>query len=255
MNKNGDIKEEWFGKTITESDVRLSYEEAQHIIETGEVKIPKENTILKKEKTVTQKTVEAITTLNSIAKTIRKKRINNGAIIFDKTEIKFKLDKKNQPEKILFKTTKSSNKLIEEFMLLANRKVAEKMRKSKERFVYRVHDQPDQEKLKNLQTVVKRLGYNLKLTTKELNDSLNSLLKNAFGLLLLCKFFDGLNAERFSVLRMVISLSINDWKQLSIRFQRLRNALLMKLFAWHFYSSNSVAVVPSQETVDLQQLQ
>ena len=66
-------------------------------------------------------------------------------------------------------------------MLLANKKVAEKMRKSKERFVYRVHDQPDQEKLKNLQTVVKRLGYNLKLSSNELNDSLNSLLKKAFG--------------------------------------------------------------------------
>ena len=181
INKNGDIKEEWFGKTITESDVRLSYEEAQHIIETSQEKIPKEHTILKKEKKVTQKTVEAITTLNSIAKTIRNKRINNGAIIFDKTEIKFELDKKNQPENIVFKTTKSSNKLIEEFMLLANKKVAEKMRKSKERFVYRVHDQPDQEKLKNLQTVVKRLGYNLKLSSNELNDSLNSLLKKAFG--------------------------------------------------------------------------
>ncbi len=181
INKNGDIKEEWFGKTITESDVRLSYEEAQHIIETSQEKIPKEHTILKKEKKVTQKTVEAITTLNSIAKTIRNKRINNGAIIFDKTEIKFELDKKNQPENIVFKTTKSSNKLIEEFMLLANKKVAEKMRKSKERFVYRVHDQPDQEKLKNLQTVVKRLGYNLKLSSNELNDSLNSLLKKALG--------------------------------------------------------------------------
>ena len=64
INKKGDIKEEWFGKTITESDVRLSYEEAQHIIETGQEKIPKEHTILKKEKKVTQKTVEAITTLN-----------------------------------------------------------------------------------------------------------------------------------------------------------------------------------------------
>jgi ribonuclease R/exosome complex exonuclease DIS3/RRP44 len=181
INKNGDIKEEWFGKTITESNVRLSYEEAQHIIETGKVNIPKEHTILKKEKKVTQKTAEAITTLNTIAKTIRKKRINNGAIIFDKTEIKFELDKKKQPENIVFKTTKSSNKLIEEFMLLANKKVAEKMRKSKELFVYRVHDQPDQEKLKNLQTVVKRLGYNLKLSSNELNDSLNSLLKNAFG--------------------------------------------------------------------------
>ena len=181
MKKNGEVLEEWFGKTVTESDCRLSYEEAQHIIENETTSIPKEETILKKEKKVTQKIVEAITTLNSIAKTIRKKRINSGALIFDKSEIRFQLDAKNQPEKILFKTSKSANKLIEEFMLLANKKVAEKMRKSKERFVYRVHDQPDQEKLENLQTIVKRLGYNLNLSNKELNGSLNELLKNTVG--------------------------------------------------------------------------
>jgi len=181
MKKNGEVLEEWFGKTVTESDCRLSYEEAQHIIENETTSIPKEETILKKEKKVTQKIVEAITTLNSIAKTIRKKRINSGALIFDKSEIRFQLDAKNQPEKILFKTSKSANKLIEEFMLLANKKVAEKMRKSKERFVYRVHDQPDHEKLENLQTIVKRLGYNLNLSSKELNGSLNELLKNTDG--------------------------------------------------------------------------
>jgi ribonuclease R/exosome complex exonuclease DIS3/RRP44 len=82
----------------------------------------KKKAILKEEKRVTQKIVEAIATLNSIAKTIRNKRINNGALIFDKSEIKFKLDEKNQPVKILFKTAKSANKLIEEFMLLANKK-------------------------------------------------------------------------------------------------------------------------------------
>ena len=181
MKKNGEVLEEWFGKTVTESDCRLSYEEAQHIIENETTTIPKEETILKKEKKVTQKIVDAITTLNGIAKTIRKKRINSGALIFDKSEIRFQLDAKNQPEKILFKTSKSANKLIEEFMLLANKKVAEKMRKSKERFVYRVHDQPDQEKLENLQTIVKRLGYNLNLSNKELNGSLNELLKNTVG--------------------------------------------------------------------------
>tara|TARA_E500000331_G_scaffold357414_1_gene419037 strand:- start:40 stop:2190 length:2151 start_codon:yes stop_codon:yes gene_type:complete len=181
MKKNGEVLEEWFGKTVTESDCRLSYEEAQHIIENETTSIPKEETILKKEKKVTQKIVDAITTLNGIAKTIRKKRINSGALIFDKSEIRFQLDAKNQPEKILFKTSKSANKLIEEFMLLANKKVAEKMRKSKERFVYRVHDQPDQEKLENLQTIVKRLGYNLNLSNKELNGSLNELLKNTVG--------------------------------------------------------------------------
>ena len=181
MNKNGDIKEEWFGKTITESDVRLSYEEAQHIIETEEKTIPKEKTILNKEKKVTNNLVEAVTTLNQVAKTIRKKRINKGAIIFDKSEIKFKLDEKNNPKEVVFKTAKSANKLIEEFMLLANRKVAEKMKKGKERFVFRVHDQPDEEKLKNLQTVVKRLGYNLDLKKNNLNDSLNTLLENTFG--------------------------------------------------------------------------
>ena len=82
---------------------------------------------------------------------------------------------------MVFKTAKSANKLIEEFMLLANRKVAEKMKKGKERFVFRVHDQPDEEKLKNLQTVVKRLGYKLDLKKNNLNDSLNTLLENTFG--------------------------------------------------------------------------
>ena len=181
MKNNGQVLEEWYGKTVTESDCRLSYEEAQYIIENESTTIPKEETILKEEKRVTQKIVEAITTLNGIAKTIRKKRINSGALIFDKSEIKFQLDEKNQPQKILFKTSKSANKLIEEFMLLANKKVAEKMKQSKERFVYRVHDQPDHEKLENLQTVVKRLGYNLKLSNTELNGSLNELLKKCFG--------------------------------------------------------------------------
>ena len=181
MKKNGQVLEEWFGKTITESNHRLSYEEAQHIIETEEKIIPKEKTILNKEKKVTNKLVEAVTTLNQVAKTIRKKRINSGAIIFDKSEIKFKLDEKNNPKEVVFKTAKSANKLIEEFMLLANRKVAEKMKKGKERFVFRVHDQPDEEKLKNLQTVVKRLGYNLDLKKNNLNDSLNTLLENTFG--------------------------------------------------------------------------
>jgi len=181
MKKNGEVIEEWYGKTVTESDCRLSYEEAQYIIEKESTTIPKEETILKEEKRVTQKIVEAITTLNSVAKTIRNKRINNGALIFDKSEIKFQLDEKNQPVKILFKTAKSANKLIEEFMLLANKKVAEKMKQSNERFVYRVHDQPDHEKLENLQTIVKRLGYNLKLSSSELNGSLNDLLKKVFG--------------------------------------------------------------------------
>lgn len=181
MNNNGKVLEEWFGKTVTESDCRLSYQEAQHIIEKETTVIPKEETILKEEKRVTQKIVEAVSTLNGIAKTIRKKRISDGALIFDKSEIKFQLDEKNQPQNIIFKTSKSANKLIEEFMLLANKKVAEKMRKSNDKFVYRVHDQPDQEKLENLQTVVKRLGYNLKLSSAELNVSLNKLLKNVFG--------------------------------------------------------------------------
>ena len=181
MNNNGKVLEEWFGKTVTESDCRLSYQEAQHIIEKETTVIPKEETILKEEKRVTQKIVEAVSTLNGIAKTIRKKRISDGALIFDKSEIKFQLDEKNQPQNIIFKTSKSANKLIEEFMLLANKKVAEKMRKINDKFVYRVHDQPDQEKLENLQTVVKRLGYNLKLSSAELNGSLNKLLKNVFG--------------------------------------------------------------------------
>jgi len=181
MKKNGEVLEEWFGKTITESNYRLSYEEAQHIIESEDNIIPGEKTILNKEKKVSDSLVEAITTLNNIAKTIRKKRINKGAIIFDKSEIKFKLDEKNNPKEVVFKTAKSANKLIEEFMLLANKKVAEKMKKGKERFVFRVHDQPDEEKLKNLQTVVKKFGYSLNLGKGELNNSLNTLLESTFG--------------------------------------------------------------------------
>ena len=181
LDNNGDVKEEWFGKTVTKSDCRLSYDEAQYIIENKESTIPSESTILKKVKKVKKEITEGIIELNEIAKTIRKKRISNGAIIFDKSEIKFELNEKNQPKKVLFKSTKNANKLIEELMLLANRRVAERMKKSNEKFVYRVHDQPNQEKLENLQTIVKRLGYNLKLTKKELNSSLNSLLKSAFG--------------------------------------------------------------------------
>ena len=173
--------EEWFGKTITESNHRLSYEEAQHIIEKEEKIIPKEKTILNKEKKGNKQLSGCDYNPKPGCKNNKKKRINNGAIIFDKSEIKFKLDEKNNPKEVEFKTAKSANKLIEEFMLLANKRVAEKNEKGKERFVYRVHDQPDEEKLKNLQTVVKRLGYNLDLNKNSLNDSLNTLLENTFG--------------------------------------------------------------------------
>ena len=181
LNKSGKVIEEWFGKTVIESDVRLSYEEAQFIIDNKKGDIPKESTILKKEKKVKENIVEAICTINEIAKALRRKRIAEGAIIFDKSEIKFQLNKKNEPKKIEFKIAKSSNKLVEEFMLLANKRVAEKMNKSLGKFVYRVHDKPDQEKLENLKTLVGRMGYNLNLNKNELNNSLNSLLENTLG--------------------------------------------------------------------------
>jgi ribonuclease R len=181
VNKSGKVLEEWFGKTVIESDVRLSYEEAQFIIDNKKGDIPKESTILKKEKKVKESVVEAIVIINEIAKTLRRKRIGNGAIIFDKSEIKFRLNKKNEPKEIEFKTAKSSNKLIEEFMLLANKRVAEKMKKSHNKFVFRVHDQPDHEKLENLKAIVSRMGYSLSLNKNELNNSLNNLLESTFG--------------------------------------------------------------------------
>ncbi len=184
VDKKGEVKKEWYGRTLTLSDERFSYEEAQHIIETGKGKIPEEISIRDGEYSVNNTLVEAITTLNEMAKKMRARRMKNGAISFDKVEVKFELDKENEPVGVFFKTSQEANKLIEEFMLLANRKVAEYIGKQtpKKTFVYRCHDEPDDTKLASLQTVISKFGYKINLKDRQsISSSLNTLLSDVQG--------------------------------------------------------------------------
>ena len=178
------VKNQWFGRTVINSNERFAYEEAQYIIETGEESIPESVSIRNKAYTVGKDTVYAINTLNSLAKKMRIKRMDSGAISFDKVEVKFNLNAENEPQGVYFKETKDSNKLIEEFMLLANRKVAEFIGKQKltKTFVYRIHDQPDEEKLLALNNIISRFGHKLNLKDKKaVNSSLNKLLEDVRG--------------------------------------------------------------------------
>lgn len=183
VNENMEIEKEWFGKTVIISDHRFSYEEVQYILETREKKVSEEISLNKKEYTISTEIYEAINKLDSFAKTLRKRRMNNGAISFDRVEVKFNLDNENNPESIFFKSSKDAHKLVEEFMLLANRKVAEFIgkQKIKKPFVYRVHDLPDEDKLANLKSIALNLGYQLDLETKHVNQSLNNLLLKSHG--------------------------------------------------------------------------
>jgi ribonuclease R len=183
INNKGEILEEWFGKTVIKSDRRFSYAEAQEIIETKKGKISKEIALNKKSYEATKEMVNAIVILNEIASTIREERKKQGSINFNKKEIKFKLDSLKNPIEVIFKENKEANKLIEEFMLLANKKVAELFKKAKkEPGVYRIHDAPDNEKLKVLKTIVKEFGYSLDISSREgISRTLNKLLKDVKG--------------------------------------------------------------------------
>lgn len=184
IDDNANVKNEWFGRTVTYSDERFAYEEAQHIIETGTGTIPDDVSIRKHSYTVKGAVVEAITTLNRLAKKMRSRRMRAGAISFDKVEVKFNLNEENNPTGVFFKVAKDSNKLIEEFMLLANRKVAEFIgkQKPKKTFVYRCHDEPDEEKLAALENIVSRFGHSLNLKDrKSTTSSLNKLLEDVQG--------------------------------------------------------------------------
>jgi ribonuclease R/exosome complex exonuclease DIS3/RRP44 len=183
FNKKGEINNSWFGRTIIKSNKRFSYQEAQEIIETKKNIISKKNSLTGKEYKVDQSIVEAIITLDDIAKKIRDKREKNGSINFNRTEVGFILDKEKNPKEIYFKQSADSNKLIEEFMLIANKKVAELFNEIKtQRHIYRVHDLPDKEKLKSLKYIVKSFGYNLDLTSsKGISKSLNKLLTQIRG--------------------------------------------------------------------------
>ena len=183
FNKNAEIKNSWFGRTIIRSKKRFSYQEAQEIIETKKNIISKKNSLTGKEYKVDQSIVDAIIILDDIAKKTRSKREKNGSINFNRTEVGFILDKEKNPKEIYFKKSDDSNKLIEEFMLIANKKVAEVFNEIKtQKHIYRVHDLPDKEKLKSLKHIVKSFGYNLDLTSsKGISKSLNKLLYQVKG--------------------------------------------------------------------------
>jgi ribonuclease R len=164
------IKSEWFGRTVILSKRRFTYEEAQDVIETGEGDYSKE--LLK---------------LNELAQIMRKNRFKNGAVTFEREEAKFELDENGKPIKVYFKEMKESNQLVEEFMLLANKKVAEKIVKKvanqkPKTFVYRIHDKPNIEKLNSFGTFIKRFGYNMKLDNDaRLSKEMNKVLSEVKG--------------------------------------------------------------------------
>ena len=183
IDKKGNIKEHWFGRTIIKSNHRFSYQEAQEIIETKKNKISKENSLTGQQYTIDNEIVEAMLVMDQIAKETRKKREKKGSINFNKKEVYFKLNEKKEPVGVFTKESKDANKLIEEFMLIANKKVAELFTEiKKQKYIYRVHDLPDNEKLKSLKHIVKSFGYTLDLTSsKGISKSLNKLLDQIRG--------------------------------------------------------------------------
>jgi ribonuclease R len=187
INEKAEVLKQWFGRTVIHSNKRFHYEEAQQVIETGKGPF-----------------AEEILTLDRLAKKLRGERFKKGAIAFEKVEVKFKLDEKGKPLGVFLKENKDSNKLIEEFMLLANRSVAEKIGKkqivqsekkvrkgdkevkevkvSARPFVYRVHDSPVSERLMNFAQFAGRWGYKLKINNdREISQSLNSLMSQLHG--------------------------------------------------------------------------
>jgi ribonuclease R len=164
------IRNEWFGKTVILSKRRFTYEEAQQVIETGQGDYSQE--LLK---------------LNALAQILRKNRFRNGAVTFEREEAKFELDENGKPLRVYFKEMKESNQLVEEFMLLANEKVAERIGKKvagqkPKTFVYRIHDKPNFEKLNNFSSFIKRFGYGMKLDNDaRLSKEMNKVLSEVKG--------------------------------------------------------------------------
>jgi len=167
LNDKSEIVNEWFGRTIINSDKRFSYSEAQKVIDTGEGDMK-----------------DQVTVLHRLAQQLRTKRFLAGAFSFEKVEVKFDLDEKGKPTGIKFREMGTSNQLVEEFMLLANKSVAEyvgKIRKGKT-FVYRIHDKPDPEKISNFSHFIKKFGYKLSEDDKTpLPKAMNRLLHQIEG--------------------------------------------------------------------------
>ena len=171
LDEESNVKAQWFGRTVIFSDKRFDYEEAQQIIETGQGDVLRDE-VLK---------------LNELAIKLRNKRFSAGAISFERMEVKFNLDEQGKPLGVFFKESKESNHLVEEFMLLANRSVAELIGKPKDKtkpktFVYRIHDRPDPDKLANFNTFIQKFGYTIETQSPQtISRSLNRLLQNVKG--------------------------------------------------------------------------
>lgn len=184
VNAKAEVVNKWFGRTVIYSDQRFAYEEAQHIIETKGNVIPAEISLTDTEYAISDEIRNATLKMDELAKILRRKRLSDGAISFDKVEVKFHLNEAAEPTGVYFKVSKDANHLIEEFMLLANRKVAEFIGKQdpKKTFVYRIHDEPDEDKLINLQNIISKFGYSINFKTKStISKSLNNLLNDVNG--------------------------------------------------------------------------
>lgn len=167
LNDNAEIADQWFGRTVIKSNRRFTYEEAQAMIEGSEGDYKTE-----------------ILELNDLAQKLRAERFKSGAIDFDRVEVRFDIDEKGKPTGVYFKQSKEANKLIEEFMLLANKKVAERIGKLKpgqkpKTFVYRVHEQPNPDKLEEFGRFIAKFGYHLRSSNpKTLSSSMNKLMSD-----------------------------------------------------------------------------
>ena len=167
ITKDGEISKEWFGRTIINSDKRFTYEEAQNILDTGSGELHDE-----------------LYSLNELSQNLRKERMDAGAIAFGSEDITFELDENGAPLAVHRKPTMETNQLVEELMLLANRRVAAHINKKEKQpvFIYRIHEQPDSEKLEELSTFVRAIGYDLKSKGEEITSmDLNKLFEQIEG--------------------------------------------------------------------------
>ena len=178
ISEKSEVINQWFGRTVIYSDQRFAYEEAQYIIETKEDTIPEEISITGSSYQVSPEIVAATLKLDELAKIFRRKRMNDGAISFDKVEVKFNLSAEGEPEGVYFKVSKDANHLIEEFMLLANKKVAEFIGKQKKTFIYRIHDEPNEDKLFAMQALISKFGYKMDFQQGSISQALNKLMED-----------------------------------------------------------------------------
>ncbi len=188
INEKAQVVDQWFGRTVTYSDARFAYEEAQFLIENpSENMMPAAISLTGETYEVALEIMEATVTLDRLAKKLRKKRIQQGAITFDRVEVKFNLDEDANPIGVFFKESKDANKLIEEFMLLANKRVAEfigfdKGSPTNKTFIYRIHDEPNIDKLTALQGIISKFGYKINTENrKTVSKTLNQLLEDVHG--------------------------------------------------------------------------